>query len=129
MRKINAAFFGFLGIGVALVSLPSQGFADQQASVAKVSVCAQVLESLKSEWNVVNYPTHSRVTTTQVEGRYGHQNTPAQIAAMENEMKKAEADCKAGNQQAAIQRVSSIEDTLNEHGNSQATANAAMIQK
>ena len=104
-----------------------------QASVAsaadKPQSCAQVVDFVKKEWKVVDFATPSKPTAVRVEGKYGHENSAGQIAYMQDQIKKADADCKAGNQQAAIQRVASIHDLLDSHGISQETANAAMAQK
>lgn len=93
------------------------------------SACQQVVQSIKNEWKIVDYPTASKPTAVRVEGKYGHENTAAQIAYMQGQIKQADVDCRAGNQQAALQRVSSVHDLLDAHGISQETANAAMKQQ
>jgi hypothetical protein len=132
MRRINT-FTGRLA-AVALIALSIAApvhAADvaAPATPAPGNVCQQALQSLKSEWKVVAYPTAEKPTEMRVEGKYGHENSAAQIAYMKEEMKKADSDCRSGNQQAALQRVSSVQDMLDAHGISAETANAAMIQK
>lgn len=91
--------------------------------------CQQVVQSIKNEWKAVDFATPSKPTAMRVQGKLGHENTAAQVAYMKEQIKKADADCKSGNQQVALQRVNSVRDMLDAHGMSEETANAAMIQK
>lgn len=93
------------------------------------TACQQVVQNIKGEWKAVDYPTPSKPSAVRVQGKYGHENSAGQIAYMQEQIKQAEADCNAGKQQAALQRVSSIRDLLDTHGISQETANAAMAQQ
>jgi hypothetical protein len=118
----KAAVLGLVGLGmVAHISIANAAATPQS--------CTQVVSMMKKEWKAVDFATPSKPTAVRVEGKYGHENTAAQIAYMQDQMKKADADCKAGNQQSALQRVSSIHDLLDSHGISQETANAAMAQQ
>ena len=99
------------------------------AAHADTTPCEQAVKSIKSEWKVVDFAQPSKPTAVRVEGNFGHENSAAQIAYMQGELKQADADCKAGNQQASLQRVASIHNLLDAHGNEQETANAAMIEQ
>ena len=114
-------------IGFGLISQTTSAATSAAAETPKV--CDQVIQSLKSEWKVVDYQAPSKPTAMRVEGKYGHENSAGQVAYMQSEMKKAESDCQSGNQQSALQRVSLVRDLMDAHGISEATANAAMIQK
>ncbi len=103
--------------------------ATAKSAAAPKNVCAEVVQSMKNEWRVVDFPTASKPSAVRVQGKYGHENSAAQISYMQNQIKQADADCKAGNQQSALQRVSSIHDLLDAHGISQETANAAMAPR
>lgn len=104
------------------------GLAGQaQAAATDANACDRVVQSIKNEWKAVDFATPSKPTAMRVEGKMGHENTAAQVAYMQNQIKMADADCHQGNQQSALQRVSSIRDMLDAHGMSEETANAAMV--
>ena len=121
----RAVLLSFVGFG--LMAFASIAHAVPAAPADKA--CNQVVQSIKNEWKAVDFATPSKPTAMRVEGKMGHENTAAQVAYMRDQIKLADADCQAGNQQAAVQRVSSIHDMLDSHGISPETANAAMIQK
>lgn len=95
---------------------------------AKGKACEQVVQSLKSEWDAIGFQTPSKPGAMRVQGKLGHENSAGQVAFMKAEIKKAEADCAAGKQDQALQRVSSVHSLLNSRGTSPVTANAAMSE-
>jgi len=113
------ALLGVVGLGLMLQASAAEAATSSQT-------CNQVVQSIKNEWKVVDFATPSKPTAVRVAGKYGHENTAAQISYMQGQIKQADADCKAGRQQVALQRVSSVRDLLDSHGISQETANAAM---
>lgn len=115
-----------MSLACASLAMNASAATAPAAPLQDKKVCAQVVQSLKNEWKAVGYQTPSKPTAMRVEGKLGHENTAGQIAYMQNEIKKADADCQAGNQQAALQRVASVHDLLDAHGISPETANAAM---
>ncbi len=117
MKKSLALLSVILGLTIS-----STSFAAEQN-------CQMVITSIKNEWKAVDYGTPSKPTEVRVQGKMGHENSAGQIAYMQDQITKADADCKAGNQQAAVQRVSDVRDLLDSHGMNPQTASAAMVQQ
>lgn len=115
----RTVFGGIIGFGLLVQA--------SNAQAADPKMCEQVVQSLKNEWNAVGYTTPSKPTAMRVVGKLGHENTAGQIISMQRQMAEADADCKAGKQDEALQKVASIHDLLDAHGISEETANAAMI--
>ena len=108
---------------------PKPAVAAAAPSAPAEQSCTQVVQQMKNEWKAVDFATPSKPSAVRVAGKLGHENSAAQISYMQGEIKKADADCKAGYQQAALQRVASIRDLLDSRGMSQETASAAMKQQ
>jgi hypothetical protein len=102
-------------------------FSASSAMAATPGACDQVVQSIKNEWKAVDYHSPSKPTELRVVGKLGHENTASQVAYMQQQIKLADSDCRSGDAQSAVQRVSSIHDMLDSHGISPATANAAMM--
>lgn len=115
----SMAMLGIVGFGLAVL-VPSA-----HAAVTD-KVCDQAVQSIKNEWKTVDFDTPLKATQMRVEGKMGHENTAGQVAFMQWQIKLAEQDCQSGNQQSALQRVSSVHDLIGSHDVSEKMETAAI---
>lgn len=88
-------------------------------------VCEKAVQSVVTEWNAVDYPSPSKPAAMRVAGKLGHENTAGQVHFMQNQIRLADMDCKQGNTQSALQRISSIQNLLGKQPASESVAVAA----
>jgi hypothetical protein len=91
-------------------------FANAAHAASAQGTCQKAVQSVVTEWNAIDYPTPSKPAAMRVAGNLGHENTAGQVEFMQNQLRLADKDCKQGNEQSALQRVSSIQNLLNTHG-------------
>lgn len=91
-------------IGLTLFAIP--GYA------GAAGTCSEALADVGSQWSALGFPAPSKPMQAQVIGRGGRVISGVDYTKAATELRFAAADCQAGQETAALQRLDSVKATI-----------------
>ncbi|HEV2548409.1 MAG TPA: hypothetical protein VGU20_13800 [Stellaceae bacterium] len=99
---------GSIAWASALIGVAAVLFGTQPAVAA---TCTDELQLLAEQWNAMSFPTPAK-PAAHVLGKNGREYTGGQIEYMKTEIRLANIDCRSGNSDAAMKRVTIVRGIL-----------------
>ena len=78
--------------------------------------CRSELAGLQAKWDAIGYGMPANASAALVHGRDGYQNTSGQVNYMRTQIRLAHQDCNAGDDAAALQRIATVQNLLEQPG-------------
>jgi hypothetical protein len=97
---------GFLigAIGLSIVGFASPSYAS--------GACSDALQALGQQWDAMGFTAPQKPSQAYVYGHAGHVISGMDYQRVTGQMRAAAEDCRAGQEDAAMQRIQSIQATL-----------------
>ena len=80
--------------------------------VPQAASCQASLQQLGAEWDAIGFATPSKPLQARVTARDGRVATGAEVTYLGGQLRLAAADCAAGRDEAALQRIAQIQARL-----------------
>lgn len=99
---MRAIMFG--AIGLALIAGP--------AFAAGTTTCSAAIADAGNQWRAIDVAAPQKPMQAQIVGRSGQTISGADYRYITNELRLAAADCQAGNETAALQRIDGVKAVM-----------------
>jgi len=100
------------GVMVGIMSLGLLGFGVAAHAAPPAQDCNVAMKSLGEAWDAAGFATPVKPGQSRVIGRNGREATAGQVNYMAGQIRHAARECAAGNNDAALTRISAVRSQL-----------------